>query len=328
MKKNGSLISVVVPVYKVEKYLKRCIDSILAQTYQNFEIILIDDESPDNCPQICDEYAKKYQNIKVIHQKNQSAGASEARNTGIKLSKGEYITFIDSDDYVHNSLLEVLINTLEDNKVNISMCSYNKIDDSFISKVDILDKKKIQRMSDYEAMNLLIEDQTTSAVWAKLYDINLFDGIRFPVGKHNEDMFISPILYLKAKQIAYNPMQLYHYNQEGESLCRADINLNMLDMVDAIKMWQLHTYSNYPKLTEKLDIHYFSTLLHKCQLIVISDKKLLKEKYDIYRIELLDNFKYIFISKHSTIYIKIKVLLMKIGLFDLVFKKINHKNKI
>lgn len=319
MNKDGNLISIVVPVYKVEKYLKRCIDSILAQTYQNFEIILIDDESPDNCPQICDEYAKKYQNITVIHQKNQSPGASEARNTGIELSKGKYIIFIDSDDYVHKSMIEILFNSLMDNNLRMSMCSYKKVDNLFTDTEHIHLKNKLQLISDFDAMNLLIEDQTTSAVWGKLYDISLFNGVRFPIGKHNEDMFISPVLYLKAKEIAYNSIELYYYNQEGESLCRADFNINMIDMIDAIKTWQLQTKLYYPELIEKVDIHYFSNLLNKCQSMVKSDDDKIKSKFNKFKKEVLISFNYILKSKFTTRNNKIKVILLKLGLFGFIF---------
>ena len=320
MKYKDNLISIVIPVYNVEKYLKRCVDSILAQTYKNFEIILVDDESPDNCPQICDEYAKRYKNISVIHLKNLTPGASEARNTGIELAKGKYITFIDSDDYVHNSILEVLKTTLEDNKVSLSMCSYKKVDDSFSFKEGEFIKEETFVISDFSAMNLLVDDQTTSAVWGKLYDINLFKEVRFPIGKHNEDMFTTPLLYKKALQIATSSQELYFYNQEGESLCRSDFNINMLDMLDAINFWKKQTYSYYPKLTEKVDIHYFSTVLHKCQLIVKSKDKEIKSKYEKYKKEILINFNYIQKSKYLTRNNKIKLILLKLGLFSLFFK--------
>ena len=320
MNSNDNLISIVVPVYKVEKYLRRCIDSILAQSYQNFEIILVDDESPDGCPQICDEYANLHENINVIHQKNLTPGASEARNAGIELAKGKYVIFIDSDDYVHNSMLEVLKTTLEDNKVSLSMCSYKKVDDLFNYTKGEFIKKNTCVISDFSAMNLLVDDQTTSAVWGKLYDINLFSEVSFPVGKHNEDMFTTPLLYKKALQIGMSSQELYYYNQEGESLCRSDFNVNMLDMLDAINFWKKQTHSYYPKLTEKVDIHYFSTVLLKCQLIVKSKDKIIKSKYEKYKKEILINFNYIQKSKYLTRNNKIKLILLKLGLFSLFFK--------
>ncbi len=116
------LISAIVPVYNVEKYLYRCVDSILKQTYENFELILIDDGSPDNCSQMCDELSEKDSRIKVIHQENQ--GLSAARNSGIKIAKGNYLTFIDSDDWISNTMFEDLINLIKEKNADISICNF------------------------------------------------------------------------------------------------------------------------------------------------------------------------------------------------------------
>ena len=120
MKKNN-LISIIVPIYNVEKYLKKCIDSIINQTYKNLEIILVDDGSPDNCGKICDEYAKKDNRIKVIHKEN--GGVSSARNVGVENATGEYIGFVDSDDYIEKDMYEVLINNLKKENADISIIS-------------------------------------------------------------------------------------------------------------------------------------------------------------------------------------------------------------
>ena len=122
------LISVVVPIYNVENYIKKCVDSILSQTYKNLEIILVDDGSPDNCPQICDEYAQKDNRIKVIHKEN--GGLSDARNAGIDISKGKFITFIDSDDYIEKDYVEVLYNSIKENASDMAIGSHKAIYDN------------------------------------------------------------------------------------------------------------------------------------------------------------------------------------------------------
>ena len=127
------LVSVVVPVYKVEKYINKCIDSIINQTYKNLEIILVDDGSPDRCPQICDEYAKKDNRIKVIHKKNSGLGA--ARNTGIDAAKGEYIGFVDSDDWIMPNMYEEMVNCCENYQVPICECTISFIDENGIRYV-------------------------------------------------------------------------------------------------------------------------------------------------------------------------------------------------
>ena len=135
------LISVIIPIYNVEKYLNKCIDSIINQTYKNLEIILVDDGSPDNCPQICDEYAKKDNRIKVIHKKN--GGVSSARNVGLINSTGNYIGFIDPDDYIEPIMYEKLLKVLKESNTLVSMCGFYKIKDNKIIKIDNYDEKII-----------------------------------------------------------------------------------------------------------------------------------------------------------------------------------------
>ena len=119
------MVSVIIPIYKVEKYLRKCIDSVLNQTYQDFEIILVDDCSPDNCPKICDEYAKTDGRIKVIHKEN--GGVSSARNAGIKIANGEYLSFIDSDDSVEENFLQILVEGLENNGADLCTTKHKKV---------------------------------------------------------------------------------------------------------------------------------------------------------------------------------------------------------
>lgn len=176
------LISIIVPVYKVEKYLSECIDSILAQTYENFELILVDDGSPDNSGKICDEYAQKDKRIKVIHKEN--AGVSSARNTGLDNANGDYITFIDSDDFVDKRYLDVLYNNLKQNDSDISCVSFYYDYESNIQKnqdysycclnIDFKDKDFVKFFkSFFQPM------PPPSAVWCKLFSKNVIRNIRF-----------------------------------------------------------------------------------------------------------------------------------------------------
>uniref|UniRef100_UPI00404AFC07 glycosyltransferase family 2 protein n=1 Tax=Flavobacterium sp. TaxID=239 RepID=UPI00404AFC07 len=192
MIEKTQLITVIVPVYKVEKYLHRCVESILSQTYKNIEILLIDDDSPDNCPEICDAYARDYSNIKSVHLKNSGIGVSGARNAGLDNATGDYITFIDSDDYVHKDLLKILITNLRsDPSVKMAMASCQKVTED-TKQFEQIEENNVSLLSDLEAFNLLIEDQNKSALWSKLFERTIFDQLRFPVDKHNEDMFLMP----------------------------------------------------------------------------------------------------------------------------------------
>lgn len=320
------LISIVIPVYKVEKYLCRCIDSILSQTYKNFELILVDDGSPDGCPTICDDYAYKHENIVVIHKENY--GLSAARNSGIEMAKGKYITFIDSDDFVHESFLEVLKTTLDVHNVSMSMCSYRKVYDSS-SLEDVLDSIDAVSVNDLEAMNMLLDDQSKCSAWGKLYVIDLFENVRFPVGKIMEDMFVMPILFEKAKHLAISSQELYCYNQEGESITRSTFNYNKLDMVEAASFWRKHTGFYYPELFEKASIHFFTVTINNCMYLTKMNDSYGKAKYYEYETEILNNYNYIINSKYATRNTKIKVTLLKFQLFRLFVKVdsfLNYRN--
>jgi glycosyltransferase involved in cell wall biosynthesis len=314
------LISIVVPVYKVEKYLHRCIESILSQTYKNFELILVDDGSPDGCPSICDEYASLYENITVIHKEN--TGVSAARNSGIEIARGKYITFIDSDDFVNESFLKVLKTTLDVHNVPISMCSYKRVSES--SQIIVSNKNVVRVINDLEAMDMLLEDQSRCAPWAKLYHIDLFENIRFPVGKIMEDMFVMPILFEKAKQLAICSQELYCYNQEGESITRSTFNYNKLDMVEAASFWRKHTRSYYPELSDKAHIHYFTVAINNCIYLTKAQDSFGKSKYYEYKTEILNNYEYILNSKYATRNTKIKVTLLKFQLFRIFGKVFNN----
>lgn len=307
------LISIVIPVYKVEKYLKRCIESVLSQTYKYYELILVDDGSPDDSPKICDEYASSYENITVIHKENM--GVSAARNSGIEVAKGKYITFIDSDDFVDEIFLEVLKTTLEINNVSISMCSYIRVTDSF--KPVKSNTKEFRMINDLEAMDMLLDDQSKCAPWGKLYDINLFDDLRFPVGKIMEDMFVMPTLFEKAKHLGISSQELYFYNQEGESITRSNFNYNKLDMVEAASFWKKHTGVYYPELLEKASIHFFTVLINNCMYLTKVNDSYGRSKYDDYKYEILNNYSYIINSTYTTRNTKIKVVLLKFNLFRL-----------
>lgn len=326
MNNKDDLISVIVPVYKVEKYLDRCVTSILNQSYTNFEIILVDDESPDNCPKMCDDYAARYDNIVAIHLKNSGIGVSGARNAGVETAKGKYITFIDSDDFAHNELLSVLKKAIDSvPQVQMSMCSYKRAFD-LPKELDPVNYTEVELINDMKAMDMLITDQTRSAVWGKLYARELFDGIRFPVGRHNEDMFVIPLLIQKAKRITLAPQELYFYFQDSESLCRSTFNYNMLDMIEAISFWKEHVVLNYPELVEKVNSHYFSSIINSCQYLVYKKDEYGMKKYDNYESILLDNYHKILRSNFITKNNKIKTILLRLGLFRFFFRTATFLN--
>lgn len=228
------LISVIVPVYKVEKYLSKCIDSIINQTYKNLEIILIDDGSPDECPKICDEYSKKDNRIKVIHKQN--GGLSDARNFGIDESKGDYITFIDSDDYIDSDYIELLYKLLKENNSDISICNPKYIYENNTEKINEdkkVDKKQIEVYTKYEAIEtMLYQKEFDTSAWGKLYKSELLQNIRFPKGKMYEDLDTIYKIFLNADKITYTNLKKYFYLQRETSIMGKPFNIKDMDIID------------------------------------------------------------------------------------------------
>ena len=177
------LISIIVPVYRVESYLSRCVDSLLAQTYQNLEIILVDDGSPDQCPQICEDYAKKEERIHVIHQENR--GLSGARNAGIDVAKGEYLAFVDSDDYVSDDYIQVMYDAIKATGCAISQCRFIYTKGEKLKENRGTGAFRIYRGNSLMEKLYGNEEEATWFVvaWNKLYRRELFETIRYPEGR-------------------------------------------------------------------------------------------------------------------------------------------------
>ncbi len=206
------LISVIVPVYKVEAYLRRCVDSLLSQTYQKTEIILVDDGSPDGCPAICDAYAGKDDRVRVIHQKN--AGLSGARNAGIDAAGGEYLSFVDSDDYVAPDFIQTLYELLTETDSAISQCRFAYVQGEPLKRDDTADRSfKICRGACLMEQLYGPEEEAVYFVvaWNKLYKRELFKKIRYPEGRIHEDEATTYKLFHEGKKLAFTDRALYGY---------------------------------------------------------------------------------------------------------------------
>ena len=242
-------ISVIVPVYKVEKYLSRCVDSILAQTFKDFELILVDDGSPDNCPKICDDYAKKDKRVVVIHKEN--GGLSDARNYGLdwaaKNSASKWVTFIDSDDWVDKEYLSELYRYSQSEKSEITICAFKRTDGAD----DLAINKSSPRK--YTPEDFWVEERTNVIVaWGKLYKRALWENLRFPVGKINEDEFTVYKLLFEQKTILFIPEQLYFYYINDESITRNTWSPKRLDSIEAFERQNAFFSANkYNKALEK-----------------------------------------------------------------------------
>ena len=214
-----SKISIIVPVYEVEAYLERCIQSIMNQTYHEIEILLIDDGSSDNSGIICDTYALKDNRIRVTHKTN--GGQADARNVGIDLATGDYIVFVDSDDYIHPEMCKCLLKNLQAGDADIAVCSFKMTYDN-TETFDVGDYKTLI-FSNIDALNLFFTFSSINmaVVWNKLYKKILFDGLRFPIDRFREDEAISYKLIYKSKRISITSRVLYFYRQRDNSLMHA-----------------------------------------------------------------------------------------------------------
>lgn len=224
---NASLISIIIPVYKVEPFLRQCLDSVIGQSYANLEIILVDDGSPDRCPEICDKYAQKDNRINVIHKEN--GGLSSARNSGLDACKGDYITFVDSDDWISEQYIETLFLLIIEEDADI-VIGENKL---FYNNCLDIDKNKRIITNNYtqqEALNALFRKNLVSHTvsWGKLYKKSLFKNLRFPIDRYHEDEFTTYILFFNSTKITYTNKILYYYRQRLGSITGTEHNQDFI----------------------------------------------------------------------------------------------------
>lgn len=251
------LVSIIVPIYNVEKYLDKCIKSIINQTYSNIEIILVDDGSPDRCGQICDAYAKKDPRIQVLHKKN--GGLSDARNEGVKLATGKYLAFVDSDDYIARDLVEKTLSKAEENQCDMVLYDYYYIEPNGreIRSTVVPDNKVIS----LETEPLLLLAATSAC--AKLFrrDFYLNVNCPFPKGIYFEDLATTSIFFMKARRVYYIKEPLYYYiNRENSIMTGKNYEKSSHDKILALD-YILKAYKNqglYEKYREELEYLVFA----------------------------------------------------------------------
>lgn len=270
-------IYVVVPVYKVEPYLERCVESILNQTYDNYELILVDDGSPDNCPAICDQYSEKYAHITVIHQKN--GGLSAARNAGIEyaLAHGDpekdWINFIDSDDFVHPRYLEYLYRAAKESGTDISCCNFIRTATSEMA--ELLHEKYaycVMSPTDY-----WVKKQNRAILaWGKLYRVVLFHEIKYPVGKIHEDTATTYKLLFQQKLLAITDEPLYNWYRNPQSITLGGWTPAYMDILEVLEE-QLVFFKNSAnkKALKVSSVEYYKKSLNNLLCV-----KELSPKYD------------------------------------------------
>ena len=270
-------ISIIVPVYKVEKLLDRCVRSILSQTYQDFELILVDDGSPDNCPKMCDEYAKEDTRVRVLHKEN--GGLSDARNAGILIAKGKYIGFVDSDDYIAPDMYETLYNNLIENNADVSVCGlYNCYDNNSYPECDseeffVVDAK--------EAVKMVLEGQKFSVpAWNKLYKKELFDEMKYPVGKLSEDAFVTPKLLSNTNRVVITTKPKYYYVHRKDSITGSEFKMKDFDVVEAYASNLKFIKETYPDLVNQAEFRYIWAHMYVLDKMIMTKDFNHQKEYD------------------------------------------------
>lgn len=252
------LVSIVVPVYNVERYLEDCLKTIVNQTYKNIEILLVDDGSTDSSGKICDCYGGLDSRIRVIHQKNQ--GLSVARNVALDVARGEYITCIDSDDFVSESLIEKLMQAIIEYKCDISVCGTVYCDErNSTLKSKVVEGSKVIEGKE-QIKNLLYCFDIATMAWGKLYKRELFSDVRYPIGKYNEDVFTTYKLLANSKRTIVINRGLYFYRQVSGSITRSSFSLKHLDAIEGTIMRAEFVAKEYPEYIG----YAYATVVHTC----------------------------------------------------------------
>lgn len=283
------LLSVIVPIYKVEEYLENCVDSILNQTYKNLEIILVDDGSPDNCSAICDAYAAKDKRVKTIHKKN--GGLSDARNAGMKIATGEYLMFVDSDDLLPSHAVRTLMDIAINDEIDLVIGGHIRFEED-PPEMSNTSSSGFALLSPEAAMLDMLKNGCSA--WGRVYRRSVHQSIQFPVGEINEDEAIVLQIYEQCRKIAKTDEVVYYYRFRPESITTASFSKKKL-------AWQKHCLANlhfiqnkYPDLETKAAERYRGCLLWSLTEMALSD-----DDYTAQITELLGELK-----RHKTLFRK------------------------
>ncbi|WP_078595889.1 glycosyltransferase family 2 protein [Evansella clarkii] len=301
-------ISIIVPVYNLENYLKKCIDSILSQTFTDFELILVNDGSTDSSGILCDSYAAIDNRVKVIHKKN--GGVASSRNAGLTASEGKYIGFVDNDDYIHQSMYEILYNTACKYSSDIVVCDFKKVKGGQLTDINGLKRPfPIRHMNNVDALHQLYTENGITFVcpWNKIYKRELFNDIRYEEGVINDDESIAHKLLYQSQKMTYINAQLYYYIQREGSQINSPFHIKRLDAVYILKnRTKFFKEINEKELQQKALKHFIEKFFWYYSLagIHINDNKEMKKLKNTFNSSFFD------LIKHREIGWKQKIFLI------------------
>ena len=255
-------VSIIIPIYKVEEFLDNCVESVINQTYKNLEIILVDDGSPDNCPKICDEWAKKDKRIKVIHKAN--GGVSSARNMALDIISGDYVCFVDADDALNPQYVEILLKTAKQNNADLAICSWQKTQNTNLVKTHKkFNETDAQTFDKDDVFDLIYSKKVPliMALWTKIYKKEIFNEIRFPSYIVAEDDGVLHLVLSKCKKVAFVDSKLYYYTHRGNSLTSSTFSKKKLHALEVFKDRIGFVEKNKPQFKDKAIHHYIRILI-------------------------------------------------------------------
>lgn len=285
MEKNEKkeLVSIVIPVYKVELYLEKCIESVINQTYKNLEILLVNDGSPDNCPKICDEYAQKDNRIKVIHKEN--GGLSDARNAGIDVATGKYITFIDSDDYISNDYVEYMYNLIKEYNTRMSTCETQIVHIEGDEKEAEYIQENIEILTARDLFyKILFAKKSDVSAYSKMYETALFSDVRYPKGVVYEDTATTYKLVEKCEKIATGAKKCYFYCARPNSISKMKgFNKNEQDYIKNTDEMLKYLQNKYPDLEQAINRFDLYANFRILRLLLFTKPRNKKMEKEIFR---------------------------------------------
>jgi len=322
------LISVIVPVYKVEQYLPKCVDSILRQSYSNLEVILVDDGSPDNCGAICDAYKEKDPRVKVIHKEN--GGLSSARNAAMEIAQGEYFGFVDSDDWIEPEMYQTLHAGIQKYGAKMAYGGRYDVDGTTGEKTPGLCPQKEECITGMEMLGrVFLWDHCDSAAWDKLYHRSLFEDIRYPQGYNSEDVAIFYKLMERTDKVAMCNKPLYNYLHRPNSITTAKLSDKTFHFLHHTDIIYPYIQKNHPELTDRARYFHIAALVYSVLMIdLASDED--RSKYSGLcgkrRRELRSHLSYLLKSNHFGRQERLTNILLALGIYR-PLRKVYHTIK-
>lgn len=310
------LISIVIPIYKVESLLQRCVDSVIGQSYKNIEVILVDDGSPDRCGEMCDKYASQYENVKVLHQKNQ--GLSAARNAGVRMAKGEYIGFVDSDDYIDLDMYQNLWNAVSTFDASIAVCGIIDYYENTGEKRTYFDGK-MHVMGQQQAIKCVLTNMGNVSPHSvtKLYKKDILEKHPFPIGKLYEDVYTIIKFFMETEKVAVVSKGLYYYCHRSDSIVESTFNKRDMDLKNAWDQNRNLIMEYFPDLKEEMEYRYFYGCFYLLDKIMNSKEKSKLEEKELVCV-LRRNYRVVLKNKY---FLKTR----KLGMFVLKFSRWGYK---